>query len=93
MEFSTTTYQINNITINKVHIKNGWVLVYNEIKKQIITNPIFIQDSILETANSFCIKESEEEIYNTIEEMELSERNKYDTIIDKAIKEVLIYTS
>jgi hypothetical protein len=93
MNFSATTYQANNTIINKVHIKSGWVLVYNEFEKQITTRPIFIQDSILETANNFYIKESEEEVYNIITELGLSEKKATDTIIDKAIKEIANYTS
>jgi len=94
MNFSTTTYKINDFTVNKVTIEHGWVMVYDNTEKIIITSPVEVSNSILETTHEFCVKDTEDELLDIIEQLKLSKiENSKETIIDKAIKETSEYIS
>jgi hypothetical protein len=95
MNYSATTYQFNNSTINKIYISYGWIITYNELEKKILTKPIEVNNSVLQTMNKFCIRDTKEELIKEIDNLELSEitYNENETIIDKAIKNISNYTS
>ena len=90
MNYSSTTYQSNNLIINRVYIENGWIFTYNE--KKIVTYPILIQNSTLETINNFFVGNSKEELLNIISELKFNEGINSETTLDKAIKEITNYT-
>lgn len=95
MNYSTSKYIIKNTVVNKVIILDEcWFVVYNDSEKKIITKPTKISNSTFKTINVFCIRETEEELIQIINELGLSGINSdYQTIIDKAIKDVSEYTS
>jgi len=95
MDYFITKYTINDIVVNKIIIeKECWIMVYNYLEKKIMMKPEKVNNSIFETINNFCIKDTEEEIINVIKDLGLSGiNNDYQTVIDKAIKEISEYTS
>lgn len=95
MDYSATTYQFNNFTIKKIYINHGWIITYNELEKKILTKPIEVSNSVLQTRNKFCIRDTKEELIIEIGNLGLSEIicNDNETVIDKAIKNVSNYTS
>lgn len=95
MNFFSTKYMVNNIIVNKITISDEcWIMAYNDLKKTIVTRPMKISHSTFETINSFCIKETKEELMFIIKELGLSEiTHNYQTVIDRAIEDVSNYTS
>lgn len=95
MDYFITKYTINDVIVNKITIKEEcWLMVYNNTEKKIMMKPEKVSNSTFETINNFCIKETEEELIQIINELGLSGLDpNYQTIIDKAIKDVSEYTS
>lgn len=95
MNYSISKYVIGKTIVNEVKVLDEcWFMVYSDLEKKIITKPMRINNSTFKTINVFCIRETEEELIQIINELGLSGLDpNYQTIIDKAIKDVSEYTS
>lgn len=93
MNDNITNYKINNITVNKATVKNCWVMVYNNEKKTIVSYPTKIDDeTIVETIYEICIKSTEEECLELIQQLDLIDAKKvFGTSIENAIQEIEFY--
>lgn len=72
MYFSATTYQLNNLTINKTYVLNGWVMVYNDLLKIVISHPTHQEKTFVETIHTICVKQTKEELIETAHNLKLS---------------------
>jgi hypothetical protein len=93
MNFSATTYQFNNLIINKVYISHGWIITYSKLDKNILIKPTEVYNTVLQTINEFCVKDTMENLMMEINNLELSEIVYNETIVEKAIKNISNYTS